>query len=92
MPPSEYDHVIEALSANAPNQPFRERILPWTFRRCEHLLDSHSLNRVSEMATVDSVTVPYQISRQSIFWECFDDLGASTTNTYIGPTNFFAPI
>jgi len=46
MPLSEYDHVIEALSANAPNQPFRERILPWTFRRCEHLLDSHSLNRV----------------------------------------------
>ena len=38
MPFSEYDHVIEALSANAPNQPFRERILPWTFRRCEDLL------------------------------------------------------
>jgi hypothetical protein len=37
MPLSKYDHVIEALSANAPNQPFRERILPWTFRRCEHL-------------------------------------------------------
>ena len=74
MPLSEYDHVIEALSANAPNQPFREWILPWTFRRCEHLLDSHSLNPVSEMATVDSVTVSYQISRHSIFWERFDDL------------------
>src|SRR4030095_4698747 len=46
--------------ANAPNQPFRERILPRTFRRCE--------------ATVDSVTVPYQISWHSIFWERFDDL------------------
>ena len=74
MPLSEYDHVIEALSANAPNQPFRKRILPWTSRRCEHLFDSHSLNPVSEMATVDSVTVPYQISRHSIFWERFDDL------------------
>src|SRR5438067_1067662 len=74
MPLSEYDHVIEALSANAPNEPFREWILPRTFRCCEHLLDSHSLNPVSEMATVDSVTVPYRISRHSIFWQRFDDL------------------
>jgi hypothetical protein len=31
MPFSEYDHVIEAFSANAPNQPFRKRIFAMDF-------------------------------------------------------------
>ena len=39
---SEHDHVIEAFSTNASDKPFREWILPGTFRRCDHLLDPHS--------------------------------------------------
>lgn len=74
MPLAEHDHVIEALSANATNEPFREWVLPRTSCCGEHFVNAHSLNPASEMITVDSVTVPYQILRQVIFRECFDDL------------------
>src|SRR5262245_10173235 len=71
---SEHDHMVETFSANTSNEPFRERILPRTSGRGEHLLNAHSLNSISKMTTVHSITVPYQISRCSIFRECFDDL------------------
>src|SRR5215510_2354453 len=74
VPLSEYDHVIETFSADTSNKALHERTLPWTARRGEHLLDSHSLNPFSEMDTIHSITVSYQISRCSIFRECFDDL------------------
>src|SRR2546427_11205172 len=48
--------------------------LPWTSCCGEHLVNAHSLNPVPEMAPVNSVTVPNQISRHNIFGECFDDL------------------
>ena len=66
--------MIEALSANASDESFREWIWPGTLRRCEHLLNAHSMNPSSEIAALNSVTVPYQISRHSIFWERFDNL------------------
>ena len=71
---SEHDYVIEAFSANAANKPFREWILPRTSRGAEHLSDSHSVNPVSEMATVNSITVSNQISRCRIVWKRFNDL------------------
>src|SRR5260370_41443509 len=71
---SKNDHVIETLPANATDEPFRKWILPWTSCCGEHLVNAHSLNPVPEMATVNSVTVPNQISRHHIFGECFDDL------------------
>src|SRR2546427_1636909 len=63
-----------ALSADATDEPFRKWILPWTSCCGEHLVNAHSLNPVPEMATVNSVTVPNQISWHNIFGECFDDL------------------
>src|SRR2546426_3077646 len=74
MPLTEHNHVIDALSANASNDPFREWILPGTSCCRQHLLNAHSLNPISELATVDSVTVSYEISRRRVFWERFDDL------------------
>src|SRR5262249_27600550 len=74
MPLSKHDHVIEAFSANASNEPFRKWILPRTLRRREHFLNAHSLNSISEMTTVHPITIPYQITRCSIFRERFDDL------------------
>ncbi len=71
---SQHDNVIQAFSANTSDEPFGKGILPRTFRRGEHLLDSHSLNPVSEMATVYAVAIPYQISRCSVIWKGFDDL------------------
>src|SRR2546428_4504811 len=74
MPLSEHDHVIEAFSANTSNEPFREWILPWTACCGEHLLNAHSLNSVSEIATIHSVTVPYQIPAGRVLRKGFDDL------------------
>src|SRR5437016_10291761 len=74
MPLSKNDHVIETLSANATNEPFRKWILPWTSCCGEHLVNAHSLNPAPEIATVNSVTVSDQISRHNIFGECFDEL------------------
>src|SRR5262245_15322449 len=67
VPLSKHDHMVETFPANTSDKAFREWILPRSSGRREHLLDSHSLNPVSEMATVDSITVSYQISRCSIF-------------------------
>src|SRR5438128_12391427 len=50
MPLSKNDHVIETLSANATDEPFRKWILPWTSCCGEHLVNAHSLNPVPEMA------------------------------------------
>src|SRR5438105_3440404 len=66
MPLSKDGHVIETLSADPTNEPFRKWILPWTSCCGEHLVNAHSLNLVPEMATVNSVTVPNQISRHNI--------------------------
>ena len=74
MPLSQHDDVIEAFSANASDQPFREWILPGTPRCCEHFLDAHTLNSLSEIATIHSVTVPYQIPRCRVLRKGFDDL------------------
>jgi transposase len=38
------------------------------------LLNTHSQNSISKLTTVHSITVPYQISRCSLFRKCFDDL------------------
>ena len=70
MPLSKDGHVIETLSADPTNEPFRKWILPWTSCCGEHLVNAHSLNPVPEMATVNSVTVPNQISRHNIFGKC----------------------
>src|SRR6267143_4619305 len=74
VPLPEHDDMVDEFSANTSNEAFREWILSRTSGRGQHLLDSHSLNPVSEMATVHPITVPDQISRCSIFRECFDDL------------------
>ena len=74
MPFSEHDHMIQALSANAADEAFRERILPRTPCRREYLYYSHSLNSSSKLATVYSITVSDEISRRRIIWKRFDDL------------------
>ena len=74
MPFSEHDHMIEALSANASDESFREWILPRTLRRCEHFLNAHSLNPGSQMATVDSVTISNHVPRCCTFRKRLDNL------------------
>ena len=74
VPLSKHDDMVETLSTNTSNKAFHEWILPRTLRGREHLLNVHSLNSISEMTTVHPVTIPYQISRCSIFRKCFDDL------------------
>src|SRR5215510_11938299 len=71
---SKHDHMVETFSANTSDEALHEWILPRTLGRGKHLLNTHSLNSISKMTTVHSITVPYQISRCSIFRKCFDDL------------------
>src|SRR5262249_5003328 len=74
MPLPQHDDVIEAFSANTPNQPLREWILPRTSRRGEDLRDSHPVNSVSKMITVNAISIPYQVLRCRIVRESFDEL------------------
>ena len=66
--------MVKALPPNTSNEPLGEWILPWTARRGEHLVNAHSLNSVSEIATIHSVTVTYQITRCRVLRKGFDDL------------------
>jgi len=66
--------MIKTLSANTADQAFSEGILPRTPGCGEHFLDPASVYSVSEIITVDSIAVPYQVLRHSIVRERFDDL------------------
>ena len=74
VPLSKHDDMVETFPTNTSDKAFDEWILPGTLRCGEHLLNAHSLNSIAEMATVHPITIPYQISRHSIFGEGFDDL------------------
>ena len=51
------DHVIEAFSPDTSDQPFDERVLPWTSRCSYHLLCAHVLDAALEVFAIDTVTV-----------------------------------
>jgi len=49
----QHDHMIEALSADAANYAFAERILPWRARGGGNFLDAHTFDTVFEIFAVD---------------------------------------
>ena len=49
----EHDEMVEALSADGPDQPFHERILSGTPVGGEHLVDAHVLHAISKRRVVD---------------------------------------
>ena len=70
----EDDDVVEALSPDGADHPFRERILPgraW----CRHnLLDVHDFEPGAGHCAVNTVPIPDHVSRCSVPGERFGDL------------------
>jgi hypothetical protein len=62
----QHDHVVETLSPDTPNHPFRIRILPWTSRGNLDFFDLHLLDTPLKRFPVDAVTVVEQIPRRFI--------------------------
>jgi hypothetical protein len=62
----ENEHVTQALASDGTDEPLRERILPWAGRRREDLLDPHALRAVSELWTVDLVTIAQEKGRRGL--------------------------
>ncbi len=57
------DDVIRAFAANGSDNSFAVRILPGRPGCDEHLLDSHVLQALSEVAAVDRITISKEITR-----------------------------
>jgi hypothetical protein len=60
---AQYEDIVETLSADRPDQAFREGILPRASRSREDLSDAHPLHALTEDVTVDRVTVAEDIGR-----------------------------
>jgi len=69
-----HDHVVEAFSTDAPDQPFHIRILPGTSRCGDHLLDAHVSDAPLEVLTIDSVMISEEVSRGLVPRERLHDL------------------
>src|SRR5438552_4045872 len=66
--------MIEALSADRPDDPFNVSILPRRPRRNWMIADSHSVKSSLEHGAITGVTVTDKMSRSSIPGECLTDL------------------
>ena len=74
MPFVQHDHVVEALPANAADDPFAIGILPgrpWCNR---DFFDSHALDTLGEVVAVDSIAVADKKSRRLVEREGINDL------------------
>jgi hypothetical protein len=67
-------HVIQALAADAANEPFHEGILPWALWGDEDLFDPHVPHPLAKQSVVDAVSIAQQIPRRLVPWEGVDDL------------------
>jgi len=74
MPLAQHDDVVQALSANTPDQPLDVRILPWAPTSDDDLLDAHVGDAALEVSAVDAVAVTEQKARCFIPGERLDDL------------------
>src|SRR5262249_55433347 len=74
VPLAENDDMFQALAPDRADESLREGILPRAMWRRENLLDPHALSAMSELLTVDSVTITEEIGWCGVVWEGVDDL------------------
>src|SRR3989442_279074 len=74
MPFIDDDNVVQALASNTADHAFHVTVLPRTPRRNSNLLHTHSFNSCRERMTVDSISIPNQISRCTVLRKSFNDL------------------
>jgi hypothetical protein len=68
------DHVIQAVAAHTPDQPFDVGVLPRTPGGDDHLLDPHMLYPLPKGGAIRAVPIVQQISRCFVPWERVNDL------------------
>src|SRR6516162_5447546 len=61
-----YDHVIQALSPNGPDDALDVGSLPRRPRRREHLFDAHRLHLLHEVRPQNPIAVAQQIARRGL--------------------------
>ena len=71
---AEDDDVIETFSPDRADDALDQRILPRRTRRDDHLLDSHVLEALLEVESIDAITISDQVLRSVVKGEGFDDL------------------
>src|SRR5262245_23600058 len=83
MPLIDHDDMVQAFSANASDHPFRIAVLPRTPSRYRHLSDTQSVHSCSENMPIDPITIPYQVSRNSVVRKRFHDLLSSPIGGWV---------
>jgi len=81
---TEYDHVVQAFSANRANQSLNVRALPRRSIRDGNFLDAHMLNAELEVAAIDTVTVSDHESRRIVIRKRIGDLLSCPTSCWMG--------
>jgi hypothetical protein len=68
------DHVVQAFTANTPNEPLDVRILPRTPGGDHDLLDPHMLHPLPKRGAIDPVPIAQEIAWRFFPRECIHDL------------------
>jgi hypothetical protein len=60
------DHVVQAVAADAANEPFHVGILPWALGANENLLNPHVSHPPPKGCAIDTVSITQQIPRRLV--------------------------
>jgi hypothetical protein len=68
------DYMVQAFTADTPDQPFDIGVLPRTSGGNQHFFDAHVPHPLPKGSAVDPIAVAEEIPRGLVPWECFHDL------------------
>jgi len=71
---TQHDHMIRTLAPDRSDNPFNERILPWTPQCGDDFLDAHAFHAIPKGFPVDPIPIPHQILRGRVPREGFHNL------------------
>ena|SRR5262245_15040131 len=66
--------MVQAVTADTPDEPFDIGVLPWTPGSDDHLCDPHIPHPLLKKGAVDTVSVSQTIPWRTVPWEGVDDL------------------
>ena len=81
---AENDHVVKALAPDQSDHSFAVRILPRRTGCNDDFVDSHVLDAVSEVVSVEAIPVSDQIPWGLVKWKCLDHLLSCPSGRGIG--------
>ncbi len=80
----EYDHVVQTLSANCPDDSLAVRILPRRMGRSAYLFDVHTIDEPIEIVAVNPVVIADQKTWPFVVRKRLHDLQASPFGVWVG--------